>query len=67
MGATFPVASGMRWPGTIAQAAALAFGAPVSVAAVVCALVTTIICMGAVWFDWPLPEQRSWMVTTRTV
>lgn len=53
--------------GTIALAAALAFGAPVPVAAVVCALVTTVIRLCAVWFDWSLPEQRSWVVMTRTV
>lgn len=52
--------------GTVALAVTLACGAPVHLAAVVCAVVTTAVRLCAVWFGWSLPEQRAWGLTTLT-
>ncbi|WP_068270938.1 trimeric intracellular cation channel family protein [Aldersonia kunmingensis] len=47
--------------GTAALAAALGCGANAHIAAIVCAVFTTLVRMCSERFGWSLPEQRSWM------
>jgi uncharacterized membrane protein YeiH len=56
VGSLYAVAAGA---GTVALVVLVDLGTPITVAAIVCVVVTTVIRLLAVRFGWSLPEQRS--------
>jgi uncharacterized membrane protein YeiH len=66
VGSLYAVAAGA---GTVLIVALVALGANITVAAIACVVVTTLIRLGSVRFGWSLPEQRaiaSWRVWRRS-
>ncbi|GAA4057701.1 MULTISPECIES: trimeric intracellular cation channel family protein [Agromyces] len=65
VGSLYAVAAGA---GTVLIVVLVALGANITVAAIACVIVTTVIRLGSVRFGWSLPEQRaiaSWRVWRR--
>lgn len=66
VGSLYAVAAGA---GTVLIVVLVALGANITIAAIACVIVTTMIRLGSVRFGWSLPEQRaiaSWRVWRRT-